>query len=165
MSFEFSDAERSGESVRGLTTTRNGDLVILLQLRSGNVTDDDFNSTMNALRRFVQCMKKTPICYHMVVDTHRTLEMPVSEINTINTYLMRKERYLRNHVLSTTYLIQGRLSATFVQTMSTMFESWCPQKTIQLHPQQGSSGELGLPEATTADVYAFMDSVRPPRGS
>lgn len=148
------------DKIEAETLERNGELVIILRVMAETLTDDDEERIIAVLRRFVAHQKETPTRYHMVVDTHNVLVIPIERIVNLYNYLQRKEKYLRAHAGTTSYVIQGKVAEMALSTLNGMFDSWSETRTFQCYPTPGSSA---MPEATYAAILAFIDSAAPPK--
>lgn len=153
--------KETGGCVECETFERHGDLVVVLRFLTETITDEDEAKIIDALRRFVSFQKKTPQRYHVVVDTHTVLVFPLDRIINVYNYIARKEQYLREHAISTSYLIQGKVAEMALGTLNTMFETWTHVRTFQCVPSTGAH-EYGIPVDTYAKVLAFIDSEVPP---
>ena len=163
--FEFTDTEMADPRMCGRTFVHNGVPVLVIRVSDGTVPDEVFEACMTAFRRFVTAQKQTPFRYHLVMDLHRTLSLPMDRMVAINTYLARKERVLRPSLASTTYLVQGRLAANAVEAMFTMFGMWGRNHTVHCHPDPATDGAgHGIPDAVSGRVFEFMDNEAPRKG-
>ena len=156
--FEFSG---TSEKIQCETFDHKGDLVILLRFLSETLTDDDEKKIFDALRGFVQFQKNTPKKYHMIIDTHAVLVFPMERIINIYNFIARKEKYLRSHAISTSYILQGKVAEMALSTLNTMFETWTTNTTFQCFPSNACDKERGIPKEIYARVIAFIDAAKP----
>ena len=139
--------------------------VILIHLCSEALTSSDEEAAKAILRRFVAHQKETPQRYYMIIDTHKVLTFPFDTMVTIHKYLTRKERYLRDHLCCTSYVIQGRFAEMALNTLNGMFDSWKPSKVFKCYPQTPSiqDHEHGIPRETFQGVMTFIRTSAPPK--
>ena len=152
--------------MRGFTTERNGVLIVIVRMTHDVISDDVYERLMVSMRRFVKMQKTSPIAFHLVIDTHRILSLPIDRIMHLNEYLTRKERYLCGQLLSTTYLVQGALLMHTLETLLQSMNSWSMHKTLKCTPTgtcQPAHDAHDIPADTYAQVLAFIDTVALPR--
>lgn len=145
----------------GRTFTHKGILVVVIRVSKGTVSD--FDSFMVAVKRFVGALKSNPQKYHMIIDCHRTVDLPIDRMAEINVYLQKKERHVRPNVLSSSYIVQGRAAASIVDTMFSMFGSWTHNKTFECYPNKNTDDNHGhgIPDAVLPKLLEFMDTAAP----
>lgn len=161
MGFDFEGDESTNSKIRGETFEVGDELVICLHFESETLTDADEDAVMVPLRRFVAEQKKAPVRYHMILDTHRILTIPVDRIMHIYEYLGRKEKYLRDHSGTVSYIVQGRLAEAAIRTVNGMFDTWADaNRTFQCYPTSGECTR-GIPAQTYASVVEFIGSEGP----
>lgn len=159
---EFHVIEKS-EKIQCETFERNGDLVILLRFLSETLTDEEEEKIIEQLRTFVAYQKKTPRRYHMILDTHAVLVFPIERIVNIYNYIARKEKYLREHAVTTSYIIQGKVAEMALSSLNSMFESWTINSTFQCFPSITCEHERGIPSDVFSKITTFIDTSTPPK--
>ena len=153
----------TSEKIQCETFDHKGDLVILLRFLSETLTDDEEKKVLDALRTFVQFQKNTPKRYHMIIDTHAVLVFPMERIINIYNFIARKEKYLRPHAISTSYILQGKVAEMALSTLNTMFETWTTNTTFQCFPSTTCEKEREIPTEVYSKVIAFIDTAKPPK--
>ena len=152
----------TSEDIQCETFDHKGEMVILLRFLSETLSDEDEEKIIEALRSFVSFQKKTPRPYHIIIDTHKVLVFPVDRIITIYNYINRKEKYLRQHAISTSYLIQGKVAELALQTLNGMFDTWTINKTFQCLPTANRDRVRGIPSDMFSQILEFIDTSAPP---
>lgn len=163
-SFELQDVEVTDSRMCARRFVHNGIVVFVVRVSDGTIPDDVFDKCMASVSRFVRHMKADPERYHLVIDVHRTLDFPMERIGAFNAYLQKKEKYLKPYIASATYLVQGQLTATLIETMFSMSGTWAPTKTITCHRMVNANDADHIPSSVQNDVFAFMDSAALQKG-
>ena len=146
----------------GRTFMHKGVLVLVIRITAETIADAVFEMCMSGVKRFCKTMKTEPIKYHLVLDFHRTLTFPMERMIQLNQYLATKEKYMKPYVQTTSYIVQGRLTISMIETMFTMFQAWSSYKIFQCYPTQTTDDQgHGIPSDMFANVAQFMDSVVP----
>ena len=159
---EFKIENDMSTRIQSETFEHNGDLVIVLRFLAETLTDEEEQKIIEQLRGFVAFQKRTPRRYHMIVDTHKILVIPIERIVNIYNYIVRKEKYLREHAVTTSYVIQGKVAEMALSTLNTMFETWTTNTTFQCFPSTTADHKHGIPCETFSKITAFIDTAKPP---
>ena len=159
--FSFTDLEKGDPRMCGRTFIHNGILVLVIRVTDGTIPDEIFDGCMAGLKRFASIQKQAPFKYHLVMDLHRTISLPVERMVTLNQYLLKKERVFRPNLVSTTYIVQGRITAGVIDSMFSMFGTWVKSKTLECYPTNGKhehDDSHGIPANLLQGVLDFMDT-------
>lgn len=158
--FSFTDIEKSDSRMCGRTFIHNGILVLVIRVSDGTIPDDVFDGCMSGLKRFASIQKHTPFKYHLVMDLHRTISLPMDRMVMFNQYLVKKERVMRPNIVSVTYIVQGRITAAAIDSMFSMFGTWVQSKTLECYPngKHGDDDSHGIPANVLQKVLDFMDN-------
>ena len=143
----------------GRTFVHKGVLVLVIRVSEGSIPDDVFEACMAGMKRFASTQRRTPFNYHLVLDLHRTISIPMENMITLNQHLVKKEHILRPNLVSATYIVQGRMMAKIMESMFSMFGTWVTSQTLECYPN-GSTDDSGhgIPECVLPKVLDFMQS-------